>query len=283
MAKILIVGLGDLGSRLAVTLHADGHEVHGLRRKPEAPQGITLWQADVAETADFAVPEQLDYAFVILTPGEMTGEAYHRTYVQGLSHVITALQNQSLKRLFFVSSTAVYGQEQGELVDEDSPSAPQKFNGAWVLEAELLLRTAPFAGTAVRFGGIYGPERLRLLKWVESGKSVQAEPASFSNRIHIDDCVGILRFLLNQNEAGVELEQTYNGVDDAPTPQHEVLDWVAQQLKVTPVPKDTVAGGLQNKRISNARIKALGYTFKYPSFKEGYTPIICEYLASKNA
>jgi nucleoside-diphosphate-sugar epimerase len=274
MAKILIVGLGDIGTRLAATLLAQGHQVHGLRRSAVAVPGVQLLQADVTRPETLVLPPGLDYMYVILTPGEYSDESYRRTYVEGLGNLLAALGGQALRRLFFVSSTAVYAQDNGEWVDENSPAEPIEHNGKRLLEAENLLRASPFKTTTLRFAGIYGPGRLRLLKWVQSGKPVVAEPPQWSNRIHIEDCVGLLAFLLEKDAAGVALDEIYIGVDNEPVPQHVVLDWIAQQLGLPPVPHAVGTGTAQNKRLSNQRSRALGFDYRYADFTGGYSAVL---------
>lgn len=270
MAKILIAGLGDIGGRLATTLAAQGHEVHGLRRQPEPLPGVRLLQADVTQPATLALPAGLDYVYIILTPGEYSDEGYRRTYVEGLRNVMDALGGQVLKRIFFVSSTAVYAQDRGEWVDESSPTDPMDFNGRRLLEAEQLLRRAGFTNTSVRFAGIYGPGRLRLLNWVRAGRPVVAEPPQWTNRIHSDDCVGLLAFLLERDSAGVALDDIYIGVDNEPVPQHVVLHWLAGRMGLPPVPSISADAEGQNKRLSNARSRRLGYGYVYGDYLAGY-------------
>lgn len=274
MAKILIVGLGDMGSRLALRLAALGHEVHGLRRSAASLPGVFTHQGDVTEPASLRLPLALDYVFVILTPGESSDEAYRRTFVDGLGNVLAALDGQGLKRLFFVSSTGVYGQEDGAWVDEASVAEAGGFSGRRLLEAEklLVLQNVPY--TVLRFAGIYGPGRLRLLRWVQEGRPVQAEPPSWTNRIHIEDCVGLLAFLLARDMQGERLDTLYIGVDDEPVAQHDVLDWLAGILGLPPVQHERRPGAPQNKRLCNRRSRELGYRYSYPGFREGYGVVI---------
>ncbi len=271
MAKILMIGLGDLGSRLALELAAQGHAVTGLRRSSTVLPGIAMLQADVSQPG-LKLPEAFDYVFVILAPGESTEEAYRRTFVDGAVNILSAIDAWRPKRLFFVSSSAVYGQDAGEWVDERSVTAPGHFNGRCLLAAEQFFLAAPFPVTILRFAGIYGPDRLRLLRWAQAGRPVQSSPPMWTNRIHIEDCLGVLGFLLARDMQGVPLQTVYIGVDAEPVPQHEVLAWLAAEL-ACPAPP-LVAGSGQNKRLSNRRLSELGYVFRYPSFREGYRSVI---------
>ncbi|NPA72017.1 MAG: SDR family NAD(P)-dependent oxidoreductase, partial [Gammaproteobacteria bacterium] len=97
--------------------------------------------------------------------------------------------------------------------------------------------------------------------------------------IHSADCAGILAHLMTLNEQTPEsVERLYLGVDNQPTLSCEVYNWLAEQLSVPEVdhqdPTESARLMRSNKQISNARIRATGYTFKYPTFKEGYKPLL---------
>lgn len=269
MANILIIGCGDIGGRLATTLAQKGHQVYGVRRSAHALAGVTMRQADISRPFTLDIPAP-DYVYIILTPDRSDAESYQRTYVDSLNHIRRALQSYALKRVFFVSSTSVYGQDQGEWVDELSPTEPKGFNGQTLVQAEQLCQQY-WPATVVRCGGIYGEGRLRLLRWVQEGKSVTT--GQWTNRVHVQDVVGILAFLLMQQDQGQKLEACYLAVDDCPVLQEDVLDWLAEQMQLPAVPK--VQGeGESNKRLANQRLKALGYSFVYPGYKEGYAGVI---------
>ena len=265
MANILIVGCGDVGSRLALLLANDGHTVYGVRRSAHVLPNVTMLQADISQP--FSLPiAKLDYVYIILSPDSSNQAAYEQTFIDGVNHIRTALESYSLKHVFFVSSTSVYGEEDGQWVDENTATHPQGFNGQVLCAAEQLVQQY-WLSSVVRFGGIYGEGRLRLIRWVESGKPVNV--GQWTNRIHVADAGGLLAFLLKQHQQGRELESCYVGVDDYPCLQDEVLDWIAQELDLPPVAKVQGQGGA-NRRIRNNRIKELGYRFLYPSFREGY-------------
>jgi nucleoside-diphosphate-sugar epimerase len=274
MAKVLIVGCGDVGSRLAARLVAQGHEVHGLRRSAFSLPGVHALQGDVTAPASLQLPAGLDAVFVLLAPGESGEAAYRRVYLEGTRNLLQLLQGQQLQGLFWVSSSSVYGQDDGSWVDEDSPARPGSPTAQVLLEAEALLRDAPWPATVVRFAGIYGPGRLRLVRWVESGKPVLADPPQWTNRIHVEDCAGILDFLFVRQRSGTNLASVYIGVDDQPAPQHVVLDWLADRLGLPHVARDFRPGAGSNKRLSNRRISALGYRLRFPDYVYGYDAVI---------
>lgn len=274
MAKVLIVGCGDVGSRLAARLVAAGHEVHALRRSAFSLPGVHALQGDVTEPASLRFPAGLDAAFVLLAPGESGEEAYRRVYLEGTKHVLEALAGQSLTRLFWVSSSSVYGQDDGSWVDEDSVTLPASPTAQLLLQSEQLLEAAAWPATVVRFAGIYGPGRLRLLRWVQSGREVQMHPPAWTNRIHVEDCAGLLDFLFVEQLKGTNLASVYIGVDDEPALQHEVLDWLADRMGLPRVAHASRPGAGSNKRLSNQRISALGYQMQFPGYQAGYAAVM---------
>lgn len=274
MAKILIVGCGDVGGRLAERLLADGETVYALQRSQPSVPGVQHCPGDVTQPHTLQLPAALDYVFVALAPRERGEEAYRQVYWEGTRHVLAALQGQAIKRVFWVSSSSVYGQNDGSWVNEDSPALGSSASSRLLLASEALVQASAWPATVVRMAGIYGPGRLRLPRWVEEGRPVQAEPPAWTNRIHVDDAAGLLHFLWQHDVAGDVLAPVYIGSDDEPVPQHVVLDWLAAYMQLAAVPHEHVAQGEQNKRLSNQKIRTAGYVFRYPDFRSGYAAVL---------
>lgn len=276
--RVLIAGCGDLGTALGLRLAARGSTVFGLRRQTSfLPSVIRPLEADLTSAADLAavLPEELDSVVYLATPGVFTDKAYHHAYVEGLGTLLQVLADGShpVQRLVFVSSTSVYGDCGGDWVNEETPAEPAGFSGRRLLEAEDTLRQAPWPGVVVRFAGIYGPGRERMLRRVREGRPVVADPPRYTNRIHRDDCVGVLEHLLTLDDPA----PLYLGVDNAPCPVHELADWLADHLGLPRPPREQgPATDLRgsNKRCSNRRLRASGYRFLYPSFREGYAAML---------
>jgi len=278
-ADIVIAGCGDVGGALAERLRDAGHRVAGLRRRATLlPAGIEPLAADLAEPATLAPlgARHVDLLVVTSAAGRFEEGHYRRVYVEGLANLLAALRGTP--RVLLASSTGVYHQQRGEWVDEDSPAEPRVFSGRILLEAEALLRQRVGAhGTVVRFGGIYGPGRERLLREVAAGIGCPREPVRYTNRIHRDDCAGILQFLAERALGGETLAPLYLGVDGEPAPMWEVRHWIAAELGVTlddaAAPADA-ARAPGSKRCSNRRLLAAGYAFRYPDYRSGYAPLI---------
>lgn len=271
--RILIAGCGDLGTELGLQLADAGHEVWGLRRRAEPlPSPLHSLRADLTDPVSLerVVPAELDLVFYIATPGAFNDEAYRRAYPEGLQNLLNALDDQAPRRLILVSSTSVYGQENGEWVDEESPTQPAGFSGQRMLEAEHIAMASSIATTVVRFAGIYGPGRTRLLNKVRNNEPCIAD--QYSNRIHRTDCIGILAHLARPDvAAGI-----YLAADDTPCAQCELMDWLADRLDVPQPPRADKTqrrrGG--SKRCRNEKLKASGYELRYPSYREGYAAML---------
>jgi len=282
MAKILIVGSGDIGGGLAVDLAADGHNVWGMRRSDkEVGPGVTTISADVAdiETLIGTIPEALDYLVYSVASPEFTEEGYDKFYVQGMKHILALLKQMDAKpkRIFFVSSTSVYPHHDGSWVDESTVPEPTAFAGKKMLEAEQQLHDSGFANTVVRFSGIYGPGRTRLINQAQGGGHCDPEPDVWTNRIHRDDCIGSLKFLIEQDLKGSKLDDLYLGTDTDPAPLFVILEWLKDRIgDVEPdhdVPNVSRRG---SKRCSSKRLVNLGYKFKYLGYQQGYEEVLVE-------
>ena len=277
--SVVIAGCGDVGSRLATQLLAKGWEVHGLRRDvsrlPEGVIGIVgdLFKDDCPDTWPVGGVDYLVYCAAATDHDEA---GYRAAYVQGLQHVLEWLNDygQEPKHLLFVSSSSVYGQQNGEWVDESSATQAGGYSGQVMLEAEQVALDSGIPASVVRLTGIYGPGRERLSTQVREGYRVTIDPPLYGNRIHVDDAAGLLAFLLLHVEQGGALDKCYIGVDDAPAPLAEVVDWLREYLGVTEWAADASVRRAGSKRCSNARAKALGWVPKYPSYREGYAAIL---------
>lgn len=275
--KALLLGFGDLARRLAPRLCAQGWQVTGVRRSAATFAGVTMVRGNCRDGAllDRLLVGQ-DLVVVSLTPGAFTEQAYRETYVESAQAIADAVGRQvaAPRCLLWVSSTSVYGQNDGAWVDESSPAQPSGFSGRCLLAAEDSLRQASPTSTIVRFSGIYGPGRSRLIEQVQRGQCAASEPPQWTNRIHRDDCAAVLHHLASLAMSGTALAPCYIGSDCEPVPLHLVHQWLAQKLGVTVSPVAPDATMRSNRRCSNKLLLASGYEFIYPTFREGYGGMI---------
>lgn len=289
MARILIAGCGDVGAALGRCLHADGHEVWGLKRHPaDLPPEIRPLAADLTDPATLAaLPPTLDCVVYCAAAAGFSEAQYQAAYVAGVRNLLDALRQagQQPKRLLFASSTSVYAQHQGEWVDEDSPAEADGFSGRCIRAGEQLMWDSGWPAIVVRFGGIYGPGRTRLIDSVRDGTATcPADPPVYTNRIHRDDCARTLNHLLRLSDP----ERLYLAADNDPAPLDEVLRWLAVQLGAPEPPRtlrpplkpgaetrrDPAARMRASKRCDNTRLRASGFEFLYSSYRDGYTALL---------
>ncbi|GAB6139791.1 SDR family oxidoreductase [Methylosoma difficile] len=275
MANILIIGCGSIGLPLAHNLAAQGHAVTGLKRNPPADQhdNIRFIAADISQADTLAaLGNTYDRWIFIVSADGRTEASYRSIYQTGLDNVLAQF---AAVPCLFVSSTSVYGQSQGEWVDEDSPAEPENLTSQLIRQAEQKITAANPANVVVRFSGIYGPGREYLLRMAAQTPAIQQTPVYYTNRIHQQDCVGVLAFLLAQSLADKALDPIYLASDDDPAPMWDVISWLAEQLgHPAPTAKPVDEHADQNKRCRNQRLKDLGYEFIYPSFRDGYGELI---------
>ena len=279
MARILVVGTGDIGGHLAGELAQEGHEVFGVRRsdKPVA-DGVTVISADVADPETLTgLPGDIDIMVYSVAAPVFSKEGYHNYYVKGLKNILKHLKGQKVKHAFFVSSSSVYHQMDAEWVDETSETLPGSFAGKEMLEAEQALLKADLPGTVVRFTGIYGPGRTRMIEQARHGGYCDPEPAVWTNRIHRDDCVGVLHFLIGKVLQDEKLADMYLATDDEPATLFDVLEWMKDRIGEVDPDKDVgEVSRRANRRCSNKRLRELGYEFKYTNYRDGYDVILTE-------
>ncbi|MCC6562377.1 MAG: NAD-dependent epimerase/dehydratase family protein [Xanthomonadales bacterium] len=265
--RVLIAGAGDLGTRIAANLRARGCEVVAIARRPR-PADASVLALDLARPLGDRIADHFDLLVHCLAPAVRDEAGYRAVYLDALQHLLDALPG--LRRIAFVSSTAVYGDHGGGVVDEDSPCRPQRFNGRVLLDAEALARRSGREALALRLGGLYGPGRDLLPQRLRSGEPLAvSEPPQFSNRIHIEDAAAAVAHLLLCGDRGI-----FNLVDDDPAAQPEVLDWLADAMRLPRLPKTVVSAAAENKRVSNARLRATGFQLRFSDFRAGYASIL---------
>ena len=285
MAKILLLGCGNLGRKLAIRLIAAKHTVIAVKRTAlKTPvTGLRLVLADITVAqAVKKIPTNVDIVILLLSPSERNKAAYQNLYGQGLLNVLShftysaSLTSGARPRWLLVSSTSVYGQNRGEWVDEESPTRATRFNGRALVQAEQQLWAHCAESTVLRFSGIYGRGRESLIHRVRDAKLVQYDPPYYSNRIHEDDCLGVLVFLIHRSLSGMPLDNLYLATDSAAVPLSEVALWLSEAMGCTAPPKKVgcISMPEMNKRCRNDRLLKLGYSLRYRTYKDGYKAVL---------
>ncbi len=285
--RVLLAGCGRLGQLLAQRLAADGFHVTALRRRKLSGPGIH--RSVAADLTNPASLHELDkgYTAVIYspTPDKREAEAYRKTFCSGLKNLLRRPILAAGGRLIFVSSTAVYGQNHGEIVTEDSPTEPTRFNGRILLEAEQLALASGHAGTVLRLGGLYGNKTSYVVQKLLQGELDSDTLHHWTNRIHLEDAAGLIAHLLTLPQTPARL----NGVDDHPCLRFELFNWLALEAarRLPALDLDKKLAQLKQlsladhsgtpphgKRISNALSRSLGYDYQYPDFRTGYIAVL---------
>lgn len=278
--KLLIVGCGRLGVQLATFLRPADYKVYGLCRNPERlPDFISGIQADVTHEHNLRKvlsKQYFDDVVVSLSAGQYREDCYRAMYVDAAKHILDAVTCCGVKRICFVSSSRVYGEDNGAWVDERTTPEPRDFAGALLLEAERLFGASGIPSTALRLGGIYGLGHSGLVSRVRAGELRIPETPIYSNRIHIEDAAGFIAHLL---EMDADMEPLYIVSDGMPVLYAELIQWLAQQLGVPPpqvghLTTRTSGRKRYHRRLRNARMLASGYALRYPDYRAGYGAIL---------
>lgn len=272
--RVLLAGCGDLGLRVARQLQGRGDSVWALRRTPPVggTSGIHWLRADLRQAETLRdLPPGITRLVYLPTPDRRDETAYRATFVDGLRHLLQALDTGALRRVLFVSSTAVYGAHGGEWVDETTAPAPPGFNGKALLDAERWLAAQSVPSVALRLAGLYGPGRLQLVERLRTGQvRVPREHPHWANRIHVDDAASAITHLLTLPA----VQSLYLGVDDTPLPLDVLYDQLAR-LAGAPLPAEGPApAGIGSKRLGNARLRASGWVPQWPDSRAGYAALL---------
>ena len=262
---VIVAGAGDVGSRLAALRIACGDDVIALRRRDVAASaGVRTHRANLATGEGLStLPRQAVSIVFCAAPDQRDEAAYRGLYHDGLRRLLDACE---APRIVFVSSTAVYGQDAGEWVDEGTPAEPAAFNGRVLLDAERVLAPRP-GGTALRLSGIYGPGREYLLRKARDGEP--GEPR-WTNRIHVQDAAAAISHLLDLANP----QPLYLGNDDLPALETDVLAWVRDAERLPPVAASS--GPVRGRRVRNARLRASGWRPEHEDYRSGYAGLLAE-------
>jgi nucleoside-diphosphate-sugar epimerase len=290
--RVAILGCGYVGLELARQLRED-HEVVGVRRSEEGlaaveDAGVEAVRADVTDADALAVVPDVDALVFTASSGGRGADAARDVYVGGLRTAVDAFagRDEPPDRLVYTSSTGVYGDHDGDWVDETTRIEPTTEKTRVLAEAERVAREYAtdrgLDGTVARFAGLYGPDRYRLERYLEGPVT-----AGYLNMIHRDDAAGAVAFCL---EEPVD-EEVVLVVDDEPVDKWSFADWLADQCGVERPQKRTKAERLTaddlseaavrrirtSKRCSNDRLRELGYDLRYPTFRSGYRDAITDF------
>jgi len=278
---VVIIGCGFLGEAAAALFSARGASVLGLVRSPESQAALAGASFETArcDVSDDSSVETLaprlrgvPLAIHAVSAGGGGEAAYAALYRDGLQKILTSWQP---RRVIFVSSTSVYGQDDGSWISEESLAEPARETSRILLEAERIALEA--GGIAARLSGIYGPGRSYLLQNFLSGEAVLENGGGrWINQIHRDDGAAAIVQLGDP----VVSPGVYNVTDDSPATQRELYGWMANFFGRALPPEGpsglSLRRGVTSKRISNAKMRGIGWAPAYPSYRDALPRLASE-------
>ncbi len=271
MPRILIAGCGYVGQATADLFHAADWAVEGWTLSGEsaaklAAKPYPVYGIDITDRAQIAMHAGVFNAIIhCASSGGGDVDTYRQIYLNGARNLLDRFGGS---RMLFTSSTSVYAQRDGCWVTEESQTEPGRETGRVLLETEELVLGR--GGIVARLAGVYGPRRSALLSKFLAGEAI-VDPGNdrFVNQVHRDDIAAALFLLLNRPLPAREI---YNVVDDQPILQSESYRWLAEKLNRPLAPLGKREGkrkrGDSNKRVSNAKLRRLGWSLQYPTFVE---------------
>lgn len=271
--KVAVIGCGYVGKAVANYWHQQGHFVTGTTTREEnvldlqkvTNQAIVMTGNDLESVKK--VIENQDKVLVSIAPisdRQVSAEAYGNTYLPMAKNLVTALQdNFTVQQIIYLSSGSVYGNQNGEWVDENSTVDTKTDYGKVLVEAEQILGQIKkeVIVTILRLGGIYGTGR-ELDKRIGrlSGKTLPGNGENWISWIHLDDVVSAVDFVYENRCQGI-----YNVVNDVKLTSAELCNLICDRQNLERVIWDDSKPPFSevNTKVDNSKIKAMGYQLIY--------------------
>jgi len=269
VAKVLIAGCGFVGLTTARLFAQEAWEVTGCTHSSEsaaklAGESFPVLACDLAERSAveaLASIGPVDAVIHCASSGRGGAEQYRRVYLEGARHLAAVFPNATL---LFTSSTSVYAQTDGGWVNEESAAEPDRETGRLLRETEKFVISQN--GIVTRLAGIYGPGRSVLLrKFFDGTAAIEGDGTKWINQTHRDDIATALVQLVSTGARGI-----FNVNDDRPLAQRDLYAWLAERFQRPLPPSGPIdlnrKRGWTNKRVSNAKLRAIGWKPRFPSF-----------------
>lgn len=263
---ILLIGYGKTSQWVAKPLFEQGHQITTISRSPKTDQYAHHLIQDVQQL-NLTQVSAIDWVYVLLSPNESSPEAYQQTYVDSIQPIVKALKSHPVQRIVVVSSTRVYGEDQGERIEDETVPQPKDEQGRLLLQMEQRYQQA-FAErcTIIRPTGIYGRSVARMIKLAEH---TQHYPhIHWSNRIHIEDLARFLVYLLHVEHPA----SAYIVSNDRPIALHEVVQWFQRQLNLPELTLDS--SKFSGKRIYATGMLETGFELAHPDCFKDYLELL---------
>lgn len=282
MSNVLLsFGHGYSARALATRLLAEGWQVIGTTRSPDRAETIRATGAEAV-----LWPPADPAALIARATHVLTSAAPDAEGDPVLRHCGVAIRAAATRIAWagYLSTTAVYGDRAGGMVDEESECRPSTARGRWRLDAERAWGAAGLPLRVFRLAGIYGPGRGPFEK-LRAGRAQRVvKPGQVFSRIHVEDIAAVLAASIARPNPG-SYPRTYNVCDDEAAPPEDVIAHAARllgmavppavpldQAELSPMARSFYA---ESKRVSNRRIRdELGVQLRYPTYREGLVALL---------
>lgn len=266
----LILGCGYVGSSVATCWQKLGLNLTVTTTTPEriptleqmANHAIVIKGNDKEGLKALLANQDIVLLSIALKKSSNYQETYLET-AQTLAEILPEIT--TVKQLIYTSSYSVYGDQQGNLVDENTPLKPANPKDEIFAQTEQTLLSIANPNLKVcifRLGGIYGPGRELFKIFERLAAALRVGDGNDAiNWVHLDDIVGAIELARHQ-----QLDGIYNLVDDAKLTSKELLKGICEQHNLPPVIWDESSTGIRpyNARVSNQKIKDAGYNLQHP-------------------
>ena len=274
--SVFIVGCGFVGLPLARDFASFGWETHATTASEASmaklhQEQFRIYALDITDENGFQKLARRNFDVVIHCASSGRGAAsdYEAVFLTGTRNL---MGNLRCENFIFSGSTSVYAQTDGSWVDETSPANPSRETGQFLRATENLVLSA--GGAVARLAGLYGPGRcVPLQKLLDDTAIIQGNGDRFMNMLHQLDAVAALRFLAETKSSGL-----FNAVDNEPVAELDWFRYVCERLD-KPIPpygprELNRKRGWTSKRVSNRKLRSLGWEALYPTFREGLAAIL---------
>jgi nucleoside-diphosphate-sugar epimerase len=284
---LVIFGCGYVGSALARWGSSVGLAVRALTRNRSAAlllreAGVETVVADLASNAwHEEMSETPEFAVNCVSSGGGGVEGYRHSYAEGMASIAEwARARRAIGTLLYTSSTSVYPQDGGTIVDESMPTPPANERAEVLAETEARVRAADapwHRWFILRLAGIYGPGRHQLLDQVRMGEVAGTE-GHHLNLIHRDDIVSAIGACLFA--PGSIRNEIFNVADDGHARRSEIVAWLARELllpqpRFSGQPAEGRRAMTADRVIANGKLKRmLGWQPRFSTFREGYASLL---------
>lgn len=274
-----MIGLGDLGKRIARQCVAHDWPVTVMRRQAIEEPGMQVIAHDATKDWAGALPEDMTPpadVILCLAPPERDEEGYEAAYLKPAEAGLEWLQTHAPKaHVWLISSTSVYGQNDGEWLTESSMAEPKRPTARIIRAAERFWKDSPQPATMLRPAGLYGPGRDLMLRQAREGYTITDTLPVFTNRIHVDDAAAAVAHLIRQRRKMGRAFDVLNLADREPVAQQILIPELQAMMGVEPTGEERLLDR-GSKRVSSDRLMATGFQWQYPTWREGYAAMLEE-------